>query len=155
MPSLWHHHQRLRSENNGAANSNANSIANSNSLDNATHQLLGSCRQSNPDLRQVGNDQNVTVNGRAAKSVMMLGPSPLKDSKNQPERERDWLVVTHVLTARCSTSYSSRQTRISPAATLIRKDAAQPTQQVGTRFREEGSRPAAHQGGFFCALDFY
>lgn len=73
-------------ENNGSANAN--------SLDNATHQLLAQLRQSNPDLRQIGNDQNVTVNGRNAKSVMMLGPSPLKTSNNQPERERDWLVVT-------------------------------------------------------------
>jgi len=75
-------------ENNGAANSNANSIANSNSLDNATHQLLVQLRQSNPDLRQVGNDQNVTVNGRAAKSVMMLGPRHSRTVRNQPERER-------------------------------------------------------------------
>jgi Zn-dependent protease with chaperone function len=66
----------------------------SNSLDDATHQLLDQLRQSNPDLRAVGSDQNITVNGRQGKSVMLVGPSPLKDQSNKPERERDWLVAT-------------------------------------------------------------
>ena len=66
----------------------------SNSLDDATHQLLDQLRQSNPDLRAVGSDQNITVNGRNGKSVMLMGPSPLKDQSNKAERERDWLVAT-------------------------------------------------------------
>lgn len=68
--------------------------ANNNSLDNATRQLLQQIRQSNPDLRQVGNDEDFTLNGAAAKSVMLVGTSPLMDQNNRAERERDWLVVT-------------------------------------------------------------
>ncbi|MCU1311294.1 MAG: hypothetical protein JWO20_2419 [Candidatus Angelobacter sp.] len=67
---------------------------NSNALDDATHQLLDQLRQSNPDLRTTGSEENLTVNGRPAKSVMLMGPSPLKDQNNRAERERDWLVAT-------------------------------------------------------------
>lgn len=63
------------------------------SLDDVTHQLLNQLRQSNPDLRQVGNDQDIKVNGAPAKSVIMTGPSPLNGSNNRPEQERDWLVA--------------------------------------------------------------
>ncbi len=65
-----------------------------NTLDDATHQLLQQIRQSNPDLRQVGNDEDFTLNGNAAKSVVMVGTSPLMDRNNRAERERDWMVVT-------------------------------------------------------------
>ena len=67
---------------------------NNTSLDDATQQLLQQIRQSNPDLRQVGNDDDFTLNGAAAKSVVLVGTSPLMDRNNRAERERDWLVVT-------------------------------------------------------------
>jgi hypothetical protein len=63
------------------------------SLDRATHDLLNSLRQSNPDLRQIGNDENMRVNGVAAKSVELIGTSPLQDSTGHAVRERDWLVT--------------------------------------------------------------
>jgi hypothetical protein len=65
-----------------------------NALDDATHQLLDQLRQSNPDLRNAGSEENVRVNGRAGKSIMLVGPSPLRNQNNQAERERDWLVAT-------------------------------------------------------------
>ncbi|MEO5936349.1 MAG: M48 family metalloprotease [Terriglobales bacterium] len=64
------------------------------SLADATHQLVQQIRQSNPDLRQVGNHESFTLNGTPAKSVVMVGTSPLMDRNNRPERERDWMVVT-------------------------------------------------------------
>lgn len=63
-------------------------------LDTATHELLTQMRQSNPDLKQVGNDEDFKLNGTAAKSVVLVGPSPLMDKNNKAERERDWMVVT-------------------------------------------------------------
>lgn len=62
-------------------------------LDQATHELLSSLRQSNPDLRQIGQDENIRVNGIAGKSVDLLGNSPLQDQSGRPGRERDWLVT--------------------------------------------------------------
>ena len=55
--------------------------------------MLNQLRQSNPDLRQVGNDENTSVNGIPAKSVNMVGPSPIAGSNNRPLQERDWLVT--------------------------------------------------------------
>lgn len=63
------------------------------SLDDATQQLLRSLRQSNPDLRQVGNGENFRLNGMPAKSVILVGPSPIGREQDRPERERDWLVT--------------------------------------------------------------
>src|SRR6266853_4642282 len=63
------------------------------SLDQATHELLVSLRQSNPDLRQIGQDENIRINGVAGKSVDLVGTSPLQDQSGQPGRERDWLVA--------------------------------------------------------------
>jgi predicted Zn-dependent protease len=63
------------------------------SLDAATHELVARLRQGNPQLKQVGNDQDIKVNGVAAKSVDLLGVSPLQDANGKPERERDWLVA--------------------------------------------------------------
>ena len=65
---------------------------NANSLDDATRQLLEQIRQSNPNLRQVGQGENFRLNGRAARSVVMVGPSPLS-TNNKQENERDWLVT--------------------------------------------------------------
>jgi predicted Zn-dependent protease len=63
------------------------------SLDQATHDLLASLRQSNPDLRQIGHDENIRVNGIAGKSVDLIGTSPLPDQGGRPGQERDWLVT--------------------------------------------------------------
>ena len=63
------------------------------SLDQATHDLLASLRQSNPNLREVGHDENIRVNGVAGKSVDLIGVSPLEDQNGRPAQERDWLVA--------------------------------------------------------------
>ena len=63
------------------------------SLDQATHDLLASLRQSNPDLREIGHDENIRVNGVAGKSVDLIGTSPLRDQSGRPSQERDWLVA--------------------------------------------------------------
>ncbi len=63
------------------------------SLDQATHDLLASLRQSNPDLREIGHDENIRVNGVAGKSVDLIGVSPLQDQSGHPGQERDWLVA--------------------------------------------------------------
>ena len=44
-------------------------------------------------MRQIGNDENMRVNGVAAKSVELIGTSPVHDSQGQVVRERDWLVT--------------------------------------------------------------
>ena len=51
-------------------------------------------RQSNPDLRQIGQDENIRLNGVAAKSVDLIGTSPLRDQSGRAAQERDWLVAT-------------------------------------------------------------
>jgi predicted Zn-dependent protease len=62
-------------------------------LDQATHELLASLRQSNPDLRAIGHDENIRVNGIAGKSVDLVGNSPLRDQSGRAIQERDWLVA--------------------------------------------------------------
>ncbi len=66
---------------------------NSNSLDQATHELIARLRQGNPQLKQIGTDENIRVNGIAAKSADLVGQSPVKDQSGNPLRERDWLVT--------------------------------------------------------------
>ncbi len=63
-------------------------------LDKATHELLASLRQSNPDLRQIGNDEQIRVSGAAGKSVELIGSSPVKDAQGRALQERDWVVTT-------------------------------------------------------------
>ena len=63
------------------------------SLDQATHELLASLRQANPDVRQIGQDENIRVNGVAGKSVDLIGTSPSRDQNGRPNQERDWLVA--------------------------------------------------------------
>lgn len=63
------------------------------SLDDATHQLLDSLHQGNPDLRVIGQDENIRVNRVPGKSVEMTGPSSLQDQNGRAARERDWLVA--------------------------------------------------------------
>ncbi len=63
------------------------------SLDQAMRDLLASLRQSNPDLREIGHDENIRVNGVAGKSVDLIGNSPLRDQSGHSVQERDWLVA--------------------------------------------------------------
>jgi beta-barrel assembly-enhancing protease len=63
------------------------------SLDQNTHDLLNSLRQSNPDLRQIGNDESIRVNGMSGKSADLIGVSPVQDQRGGKVRERDWLVT--------------------------------------------------------------
>jgi hypothetical protein len=64
------------------------------SIDDSTHQLVETLRQSNQALRTIGNDEEITVNGVKGRSVDMIGQSPLADrNSGQPDRERDWLVA--------------------------------------------------------------
>jgi Zn-dependent protease with chaperone function len=62
-------------------------------LDQATHELLASLRQSNPDLRVIGQDENIRVNSIPGKSVDLVGNSPLQDQSGRAGQERDWLVA--------------------------------------------------------------
>ncbi len=65
----------------------------SDSLDQATHDLVASLRQSNSDLRQIGHDETIRVNRISGKSVDLIGSSPLKDQNGRMIQERDWLVT--------------------------------------------------------------
>lgn len=62
-------------------------------LDQATHDLIASLRQSNPDLRQVGNDEAIRVNGVSGRSTDLIGSSPIRSNKGAAQKERDWLVT--------------------------------------------------------------
>ena len=62
-------------------------------LDQATHELVASLRQSNPDLRAIGSDENIRVNGAAGKSLDLIGTSPIRDQSGRAAQERDWLVT--------------------------------------------------------------
>jgi hypothetical protein len=62
-------------------------------LHSATHELVTSLRQSNPDLRQVGNDEDIRVNGLPGRSTDLIGTSPIRDNNGRAQRERDWLVT--------------------------------------------------------------
>ena len=58
-------------------------------LGEATRQLISSIRDTNPALRQAGNPGNLTVGGRAEKSVEMLGNSAIQEQGQAiPERIR-------------------------------------------------------------------
>jgi Zn-dependent protease with chaperone function len=63
------------------------------SLDDSTHQLMDQLRQSNPDLKQAGQDEGIRVNGVQGRSVDLIGTSPIPDSNGKTQRERDWLVT--------------------------------------------------------------
>lgn len=65
----------------------------SQSLDEATHELEGDIRQSNPNLRVIGHDQPINVGGLTGREVTMTGPSPIADQNGRPLTERDWLVM--------------------------------------------------------------
>jgi Zn-dependent protease with chaperone function len=60
--------------------------------DDATHELIASLRQSNGDLRQIGNDEAIRVNGIPGRSADLIGSSPMRDNNGRQQPERDWLV---------------------------------------------------------------
>jgi hypothetical protein len=62
-------------------------------LDQATHDLVNTLRQSNQDMKQVGNDEDIRVGGVKAKSVDLIATSPVQDANGRAQRERDWLVA--------------------------------------------------------------
>jgi hypothetical protein len=63
------------------------------SLDEATHELINTLHQSNPDLRVIGHGENIHVSGVPGKSVDLVGPSPIRRECGGTQRERDWLVT--------------------------------------------------------------
>ena len=63
------------------------------SLADATSQLAQGIVQSNQGMSQLGDAQDFKLNGRAARSTVLLGPSPILDSNKEPLKERDWLVT--------------------------------------------------------------
>jgi hypothetical protein len=65
---------------------------NTDSLDQATQQLIQSLQQSNADLEQNGSVRSIRFNGISARSVDLLGTSPTEEN-GQPLREHDWLVT--------------------------------------------------------------
>jgi hypothetical protein len=50
-------------------------------------------RQSNPDLKQIGHDEKILVNGVAGRSAELVGSSPIKDAQGKALEERDWMVT--------------------------------------------------------------
>ena len=62
-------------------------------LDTNTHELIASLKQSNPDLRLIGRDEDIRVNGIAGKSSDLVGSSPVRNEKGETSRERDWLLT--------------------------------------------------------------
>jgi hypothetical protein len=44
-------------------------------------------------MREVGQPEDIRVNGIAGKSVDLIGHSPEADESGKTERERDWLVA--------------------------------------------------------------
>jgi hypothetical protein len=63
-----------------------------NTFDQGMHGLIDSLRQSNPDLREIGNDEAIRVNGVNGRSADLIGTSPIRDSSGKPAPERDWVV---------------------------------------------------------------
>lgn len=64
-----------------------------NQFDEGTHQIIDQLKQSNPDMRTTSREENMTVGGAPAKSIMMMSTSPLTDQQGRATRERDWLVT--------------------------------------------------------------
>jgi hypothetical protein len=62
--------------------------SNTSDLAGATDQLVTQLLQQNAQLKVQGGGQDFRLNGRSARSTVLLGPSPI-----QNEQERDWLVT--------------------------------------------------------------
>jgi beta-barrel assembly-enhancing protease len=62
------------------------------SFDQITSELVEAVRQSNPGMRVDGNMQSAQLNGAPARSVYLVGTSPLP-GPNGAAGERDWLIT--------------------------------------------------------------
>ena len=62
-------------------------------LDTATHELIVTLRQSNPDLKLIGHDETVRTKSLTGRSAELVGSSPIKDPQGKVLQERDWLVT--------------------------------------------------------------
>ena len=62
------------------------------SLDDTTNQLVQNIVQQNQGM-QASQPQAIRVNGAQARSVDLMGQSPIADSSGRPLREHDWLVT--------------------------------------------------------------
>jgi len=65
----------------------------SSDLDSATRELIAGMQQGNPGMKQIGDGEEITVNGVHARSVDLTNTSPIKDSSGQPLKEKDWIVT--------------------------------------------------------------
>jgi len=63
------------------------------SLDTATHELIASLKQSNPDLKLIGHDETIKTKSFTGRSAELVGSSPIKDEQGKALQERDWLVT--------------------------------------------------------------
>ncbi len=63
------------------------------SLDDATHQLLKALQQADSNMKAVGHDEDIRVNGVPGKSIDLLNVSPIRPPQGGTQRERDWLVA--------------------------------------------------------------
>lgn len=63
------------------------------SLDTATHELIVTLRQSNPDLKMIGHDESIRTKSVTGRSAELVGTSPIKDAQGKGLQERDWLVT--------------------------------------------------------------
>jgi hypothetical protein len=63
------------------------------SLDDATHQLLKSLQQADPNMKTVGQGEDIRVNRVPGKSIDLLNVSPIRTQDGGTQRERDWLVT--------------------------------------------------------------
>ena len=63
------------------------------SLDDATHQLLKVLQQADSNMKAVGHDEDIRVNGVPGKSIDLLNVSPIRAQDGGTQRERDWLVT--------------------------------------------------------------
>lgn len=61
-------------------------------LEQETNALIQSLQHANPQLRQVGRNEDIRVNGVPAKSADLVGVSPIADSSGGQQRERNWLI---------------------------------------------------------------
>jgi hypothetical protein len=61
-------------------------------LDDATADLVRTLQRSNSGLQVSGSSQQIRVDGRQARSVSLIGASPIQRD-GEPLRERDWLVT--------------------------------------------------------------
>ncbi len=64
----------------------------SGNLDQDVQQLVATMQQGNPGLRIAGSPRAITINGRQARVVDMIGQSPIARN-GKPEQERDRLVA--------------------------------------------------------------